>query len=111
VGLLDATGGGGGLASRLGGELLAGGLASGGLAGGLFGTCHRAADNEPSYGLHRILYFKKRNARGYGPGPGENFSSSRKKMFQKKDHKSKLQFKPKKMFQKKDHKSKHGPYS
>ena len=28
VGLLDATGGGGGLASRLGGELLAGGLAS-----------------------------------------------------------------------------------
>ena len=39
VGLLDATGGGGGLASRLGGELLAGGLASGGLAGGLLGTC------------------------------------------------------------------------
>ena len=40
VGLLDATGGGGGLASRLGGELLAGGLASGGLAGGLLGTSH-----------------------------------------------------------------------
>ena len=40
VGLLDATGGGGGLARRLGGELLAGGLASGGLAGGLLGTSH-----------------------------------------------------------------------
>ena len=40
VGLLDASGGGGGLASGLGGELLAGGLASGGLAGGLLGTSH-----------------------------------------------------------------------
>ena len=40
VGLLDASGGGGGLASGLGGELLAGGLASGGLAGGLLGTGH-----------------------------------------------------------------------
>ena len=40
MGLLDATGGGGGLASRLGGELLAGGLASGGLTGGLLGTSH-----------------------------------------------------------------------
>ena len=40
VGLLDATGGGGGLASRLGGELLAGGLASGRLTGGLLGTSH-----------------------------------------------------------------------
>ena len=40
VGLLDATGGGGRLARRLGGELLAGGLASGGLAGGLLGTSH-----------------------------------------------------------------------
>ena len=40
VGLLDATGGGGGLARSLGGELLAGGLASGGLAGGLLGTSH-----------------------------------------------------------------------
>ena len=40
VGLLDASGGGGGLASGLGGELLAGGFASGGLAGGLLGTGH-----------------------------------------------------------------------
>ena len=41
VGLLDASGGGGGLASGLGGELLAGSLSSGGLAGGLLGTSHR----------------------------------------------------------------------
>ena len=40
VGLLDASGGGGGLASGLGGELLAGGFASGRLAGGLLGTSH-----------------------------------------------------------------------
>ena len=40
VGLLDATGGGGGLASGLGGQLLPGGLASGGLASGLLGTGH-----------------------------------------------------------------------
>ena len=40
VGLLDAAGGGGTLASGLGGELLAGSLASGGLAGGLLGTSH-----------------------------------------------------------------------
>ena len=38
VGLLDASGGGGGLASGLGGELLAGGFASGRLAGGLLGN-------------------------------------------------------------------------
>ena len=40
VGLLHASGGGGGLASGLGGELLAGGFASGRLAGGLLGTSH-----------------------------------------------------------------------
>ena len=40
VGLLDAAGGRGGLASRLGGELLAGSLSSGGLAGGLLGAGH-----------------------------------------------------------------------
>ena len=40
VGLLHTTGGGGGLAGCLGGELLAGGLASGGLAGCLLGACH-----------------------------------------------------------------------
>jgi histone H3 len=40
VGLLDASCGRGGLASCLGGELLAWGLASGGLAGGLLGTSH-----------------------------------------------------------------------
>ena len=40
VGLLDTSCGRGGLASCLGGELLAWGLASGGLAGGLLGTSH-----------------------------------------------------------------------
>ena len=40
VGLLDSSGGGGGLARGLGGELLAGRLASGGLAGGLLSTSH-----------------------------------------------------------------------
>ena len=40
VGLLHAAGGGGGLASRLGGELLAGGLASRGFARRLLGTSH-----------------------------------------------------------------------
>ena len=42
VGLLDASCGRGGLASCLGGELLAWGLASGGLAGSLLGTSHFA---------------------------------------------------------------------
>ena len=40
VGLLDASGGGGGLASGLGGQLLARSLSSSGLAGGLLGTGH-----------------------------------------------------------------------
>jgi len=40
VGLLDAAGGGGGLPSRLGGQLLPGGLASGRLTGSLLGTSH-----------------------------------------------------------------------
>jgi hypothetical protein len=40
VGLLDSTGGGGGLAGGLGGELLTGSLSSGGLTGGLLGTGH-----------------------------------------------------------------------
>ena len=40
VRLLDAAGGGRGLARRLGGELLAGGLATGGLTGSLLGTGH-----------------------------------------------------------------------
>ena len=40
MGLLDTSGGGGGLASGLGGELLTGSLSSGGLAGGLLGTSH-----------------------------------------------------------------------
>ena len=40
VGLLHTSGGGGGLARCLGGELLAGGFASGRLAGGLLGTGH-----------------------------------------------------------------------
>ncbi|EJK66750.1 hypothetical protein THAOC_12298, partial [Thalassiosira oceanica] len=40
VGLLDSSGRRGGLASGLGGELLAGGLSSGGLAGGLLCSGH-----------------------------------------------------------------------
>ena len=40
MGLLDSSGGGGGLPGSLGGQLLPGGLASGGLTGGLLGTCH-----------------------------------------------------------------------
>jgi len=40
VGLLHTTGGRGGLAGGLGGQLLAGGLASGTLASGLLGTGH-----------------------------------------------------------------------
>jgi hypothetical protein len=40
VGLLDSTGGGGGLAGGLGGELLPGSLSSGGLTSGLLGTGH-----------------------------------------------------------------------
>ena len=47
VGLLDASCGRGGLASCLGGELLAWGLASGGLAGGLLGTSHGELVNFP----------------------------------------------------------------
>lgn len=38
--LLDTAGGWGGLASSLGGKLLAGGFATGGLASGLLGTSH-----------------------------------------------------------------------
>ena len=48
VGLLDASGGRGGLASSLGGELLTRSLASGGLAGGLLGTGHCC-------GINRLL--------------------------------------------------------
>ena len=40
VGLLDTSGGGGRLASGLGGQLLPGGLATSGLASGLLGTSH-----------------------------------------------------------------------
>ena len=40
VRLLDTTGRRGGLASGLGGELLAGSLATGGLTGGLLGAGH-----------------------------------------------------------------------
>ena len=40
VGLLHSSGGRGGLAGSLGGELLAGGFASGRFAGGLLGTSH-----------------------------------------------------------------------
>ena len=40
VGLLDSSGGGGGLPSGLGGQLLPGSLSSGGLTGGLLGSGH-----------------------------------------------------------------------
>ena len=40
VGLLDSTGGGGGLPGSLGGQLLPGSHSSGGLTGGLLGTSH-----------------------------------------------------------------------
>ena len=40
VGLLDSTGGGGGLPGSLGGQLLPGSLSSSGLTGGLLGTSH-----------------------------------------------------------------------
>ena len=40
VGLLHATGGGGGLSGGLGGQLLSGGLASGRLSSGLLGSSH-----------------------------------------------------------------------
>ena len=59
VGLLDTTGGGGGLASGLGGQLLPGGLASGGLAGGLLGTGHLVSssgrDRMMSWGWRALL--------------------------------------------------------
>ena len=53
VGLLDAAGGGGGLARRLGGELLPGGLASGGLASGLLGTGHFVSERDEVRGEER----------------------------------------------------------
>ena len=40
VGLLDTSGGWGGLSSGLGGELLSGSLSSGGFSGGLLGSSH-----------------------------------------------------------------------
>ena len=40
VGLLHASGGGGGLTGGLGGQLLTGSLSSGGFTGGLLGTSH-----------------------------------------------------------------------
>ena len=46
VGLLDASGGGGALASGLGGQLLPRGLASGRLTGGLLGTSHVNGSDE-----------------------------------------------------------------
>ena len=44
MGLLDTSGGGGGLTSGLGGELLTGSLSSGRLTGGLLGTSHFGID-------------------------------------------------------------------
>jgi hypothetical protein len=40
VGLLDSSGGGGGLSGGLGSELLSGGLSSGGFSGGLLSSGH-----------------------------------------------------------------------
>ena len=50
VGFLDTSCSRGGLASSLGGELLAWGLASGGLAGGLLGTSHGELVNFLTFG-------------------------------------------------------------
>ena len=71
VGLLDATGGRGGLASGLGGQLLPGGLASSGLTGGLLGTGHfdRFKWNEEFSLTPRLLYPRfrgERRVRGRG---------------------------------------------
>ena len=46
VGLLDSTGGGGGLAGGLGGELLPGSLSSSGLTSGLLGTSLRGKEGK-----------------------------------------------------------------
>ena len=50
VGLLDSTGGGGGLPGSLGGQLLPGSLSSGGLTGGLLGTSHGDGSDDTDAG-------------------------------------------------------------
>ena len=55
VGLLDASGGGGALASGLGGQLLPRGLASGRLTGGLLGTSHVDGSDETDGALPPTL--------------------------------------------------------
>ena len=71
VGLLDASGGGGALASGLGGQLLPRGLASGRLTGGLLGTSHVDGSDEtvgvvpPTlfiYSLHRREHTQTHNS-------------------------------------------------
>ena len=51
VGLLDSSGGGGGLPSGLGSQLLPWSLSSGGLTGGLLGASHVDWFNESTYDL------------------------------------------------------------
>ena len=51
MGLLDYTGGGGGLPGGLGGQLLPGSLSSGGLTGGLLGTSHGDGSDVTDAGL------------------------------------------------------------
>ena len=50
VGLLDSTGGGGGLPGSLGGQLLPGSLSSGGLTVGLLGTSHGDGSDDTDAG-------------------------------------------------------------
>ena len=63
VGLLDSSGGGGGLPGSLGGQLLPGSLSSGGLTGGLLGTshgeCSDATDDWPGTGRVFIYYGRR----------------------------------------------------
>ena len=61
VGLLDSTGGGGGLPGSLGGQLLPGSLSSGGLTGGLLGTSHGDGSDDTDAGA--------RSDPGYIPSP------------------------------------------
>ena len=63
VGLLDTSGGGGGLARCLGGELLAGGFASSGLACGLLGAGH--------FDVRLCCFVRRRGGGGEKKGEGE----------------------------------------
>jgi histone H3 len=74
VGLLDTAGGGGRLAGRLGGELLAGGLAAGGLACSLLGAC-LAGDEE----AQRRQEESQESGEGQGGFKARAFSGSQRR--------------------------------